>query len=76
MDLWKYYDGDLKYPDITKHKHEKEIAKIESMKSQISFRDLPAGRYNLSVTKMENREKLFTKEIEIKEGKKVEAIIP
>ena len=27
MDIWKYYDGDLKYPDITKHSHEKEIAK-------------------------------------------------
>ena len=26
MNLWKYYDGDLKYPNITKHKHEKEIA--------------------------------------------------
>ena len=28
MDLWKYYDGDLKYPDITKYSHEKEIAKV------------------------------------------------
>ena len=27
MDLWKYYDGDLKYPDLNKHSHEKEIAK-------------------------------------------------
>ena len=27
MNIWKYYNGDLKYPDITKHKHEKEIAK-------------------------------------------------
>ena len=27
MNLWKYYDGDLKYPDITKYSHEKEIAK-------------------------------------------------
>ena len=27
MNLWQYYDGDLKYPNITKHKHEKEIAK-------------------------------------------------
>ena len=27
MDLWKYYDGDLKYPDITKHSRKKEIAK-------------------------------------------------
>ena len=26
MNLWKYYDGDLKYPNITKQKHEKEIA--------------------------------------------------
>ena len=28
MNLWNYYDGDLKYPDITKYSHEKEIAKI------------------------------------------------
>ena len=27
MDLWKYYDGDLKYPDLNNHSHEKEIAK-------------------------------------------------
>ena len=27
MDIWKYYDGDLKYPDLNKHSHEKEIAK-------------------------------------------------
>ena len=27
MDLWKYYDGDLKYPDLNSHSHEKEIAK-------------------------------------------------
>ena len=27
MDLWKYYDGDLKYPDLIKHTEEKEIAK-------------------------------------------------
>ena len=28
MNLWKYYDGDLKYPDLKKRSHEKEIAKI------------------------------------------------
>ena len=27
MNLWNYYDGDLKYPDLNKHSHEKEIAK-------------------------------------------------
>ena len=27
MDLWKYYDGDLKYPNVFVHTHEKEIAK-------------------------------------------------
>ena len=27
MDIWKYYDGDLKYPNIFDHLHEKEIAK-------------------------------------------------
>ena len=30
MDLWKYYDGDLKYPDLTKHSRKKEIAKTNS----------------------------------------------
>ena len=27
MDIWKYYDGDLKYPDLNKHSYEKELAK-------------------------------------------------
>jgi hypothetical protein len=27
MNLWKYYDGGLKYPDLSNHSHEKEIAK-------------------------------------------------
>ena len=27
MDLWKYYDGKLKYPNVTMYSHEKEIAK-------------------------------------------------
>ena len=27
MNLWDYYDGDLKYPDLNNHSHEKEIAK-------------------------------------------------
>ena len=27
MNLWNYYDGDLKYPNILNHSHEKEIAK-------------------------------------------------
>ena len=27
MNIWKYYDGDLKYPDLIKHTEEKEIAK-------------------------------------------------
>jgi hypothetical protein len=27
MDIWNYYDGDLKYPNIFDHLHEKEIAK-------------------------------------------------
>ena len=30
MNLWKYYDGDLKYPNILNHSHEKEIAKTKS----------------------------------------------
>ena len=30
MNLWKYYDGDLKYPNILNHSHEKEIAKTNS----------------------------------------------
>ena len=30
MDLWKYYDGNLKYPDLNNHSHEKEIAKANS----------------------------------------------
>ena len=30
MDIWKYYDGDLKYPDLNSHSHEKEIAKTNS----------------------------------------------
>ena len=29
MNLWKYYDGDLKYPDLNSHSHEKEIAKTK-----------------------------------------------
>ena len=29
MDIWKYYDGDLKYPDLNNHSHEKEIAKTK-----------------------------------------------
>ena len=29
MDLWKYYDGDLKYPNLNNHSHEKEIAKTK-----------------------------------------------
>ena len=29
MNLWKYYDGDLKYPNILNHSHEKEIAKTK-----------------------------------------------
>jgi hypothetical protein len=29
MDIWNYYDGDFKYPDITMHSHEKEIAKAK-----------------------------------------------
>ena len=28
MNLWKYYDGDLKYPDLSKHSHIKEVAKV------------------------------------------------
>ena len=31
MDLWKYYDGDLKYPDLISHSHEKEIAKTNTI---------------------------------------------
>ena len=27
MNLWKYYNGDLKYPDLNNHSHEIEIAK-------------------------------------------------
>ena len=27
MDLWKYYDGKLKYPNVTMYSYEKEIAK-------------------------------------------------
>ena len=27
MNLWNYYDGDLKYPDLNNHSHKKEIAK-------------------------------------------------
>ena len=27
MNLWNYYDGDLKYPNVTMYSHEKEIAK-------------------------------------------------
>ena len=30
MDLWKYYNGKLKYPDLNNHSHEKEIAKTNS----------------------------------------------
>ena len=30
MDIWKYYNGDLKYPNIFDHLHEKEIAKTNS----------------------------------------------
>ena len=30
MDIWKYYDGDLKYPDLIKHTEEKEIAKTNT----------------------------------------------
>ena len=30
MNLWQYYDGDLKYPDLNNHSHEKEIAKTNS----------------------------------------------
>ena len=30
MNLWNYYDGDLKYPDLNNHSHEKEIAKTNS----------------------------------------------
>ena len=26
MDIWNYYDGDLKYPDIYKYKNKKDIA--------------------------------------------------
>ena len=29
MDIWKYYDGDLKYPDLINHSHEIEIAKTK-----------------------------------------------
>jgi hypothetical protein len=27
MNLWKYYNGNLKYPNVTMYSHEKEIAK-------------------------------------------------
>ena len=30
MNLWNYYDGDLKYPDLNSHSHEKEIAKTNT----------------------------------------------
>ena len=30
MDIWKYYDGDLKYPDLNNHSQEKEIAKTNT----------------------------------------------
>ena len=30
MNIWKYYDGDLKYPNITDHLYEKEIAKTNA----------------------------------------------
>ena len=29
MNLWKYYDGDLKYPNVTMYSHEKEMAKTK-----------------------------------------------
>ena len=29
MNIWKYYNGDLKYPNILNHSHEKEIAKAK-----------------------------------------------
>ena len=29
MDLWKYYDGKLKYPNVTMYSHEIEIAKTK-----------------------------------------------
>ena len=29
MNLWQYYNGDLKYPDLNNHSHEKEIAKAK-----------------------------------------------
>ena len=28
MNLWQYYNGDLKYPDLTKHAYIKEVAKV------------------------------------------------
>ena len=31
MNLWNYYDGDLKYPDLNKHSYEKEIAKTNTI---------------------------------------------
>ena len=31
MNLWNYYDGDLKYPNILNHSHEKEIAKTNTI---------------------------------------------
>ena len=30
MNIWKYYDGDLKYPDLNNHSNEIEIAKTNS----------------------------------------------
>ena len=27
MDIWKYYDGDLKYPELGNYSHEKDMAK-------------------------------------------------
>ena len=29
MDIWKYYDGDLKYPNVIMYSHEKEMAKTK-----------------------------------------------
>ena len=31
MNLWNYYDGDLKYPDFNKYSHKKEIAKTNTI---------------------------------------------
>ena len=27
MNLWNYYDGDLKYPDLSNYSHEKDMSK-------------------------------------------------